>query len=112
MRNSKQKEWTFVEPEERSLYERLGQWEKSVESSSTALQVGSDAREEIREPLTIRELELLRLVRAGLSNQQIADSTGVALPTVKWHLYKAYAKLDVKNRSAAIARARSLSLFS
>jgi LuxR family maltose regulon positive regulatory protein len=112
MRNSKQKEWTFVEPEERSLYERLGQWEKSVESSSTALQVRSDAREEIREPLTIRELELLRLVRAGLSNQQIADSMGVALPTVKWHLYKAYAKLDVKNRSAAIARARSLSLFS
>jgi LuxR family maltose regulon positive regulatory protein len=56
-------------------------------------------------------LELLRLVHAGLSNQQIADSTGVALPTVKWHLYNVYAKLDVKNRSAAIARARSLSLI-
>jgi LuxR family maltose regulon positive regulatory protein len=111
MRNSKRKEWTFVEPEERSLYERLGQWEKSAESSSTASQVGSDAREEIRVPLTVRELELLRLVHAGLSNQQIADSTGVALPTVKWHLYNVYAKLDVKNRSAAIARARSLSLI-
>lgn len=61
--------------------------------------------------LTPRELELLRLLDAGLSNQQIATHVGVSLTTIKWHLQNLYAKLSVKSRSAALARARTLSLI-
>ncbi|HEX5806989.1 MAG TPA: LuxR C-terminal-related transcriptional regulator [Macromonas sp.] len=61
--------------------------------------------------LTARELELLRFIEAGLSNKQIADRLEVAVTTVKWHLQNLFAKLSVSNRSAALARARSLNLL-
>lgn len=61
---------------------------------------------------TARELELLGLVEAGLSNQQLADRLGLSLSTVKWHLFNLYAKLGVTSRSAALARARVLNLLS
>ncbi|MBS0370531.1 MAG: winged helix-turn-helix transcriptional regulator [Proteobacteria bacterium] len=61
--------------------------------------------------LTRREIELLGLVDAGLSNQQLADRTHVSLTTIKWHLQNLYRKLDVSSRSAALARARGLSLL-
>ena len=62
--------------------------------------------------LTPRELELLGLVDAGLSNQQLADRINVSLTTIKFHLQNLYRKLDVSSRSAALARARALSLLS
>lgn len=61
--------------------------------------------------LTARELELLKFIEAGLSNQQIADRVEVALTTVKWHLQNLFTKLSVTNRSAALARARMLNLL-
>ena len=60
---------------------------------------------------TSRELELLRLIEVGLSNQQLADRLNVSVATVKWHLYNLYTKLGVSSRSAALARARSLNLL-
>jgi LuxR family maltose regulon positive regulatory protein len=62
-------------------------------------------------PLTRRERELLELLEKGLSNQQIADRVNLSVPTVKWHFYKLFAKLQVKNRAAALVKARSLSLL-
>jgi LuxR family maltose regulon positive regulatory protein len=62
--------------------------------------------------LTSRELELLRYVDAGLSNQQIADRSGVSVTTVKWHFQNIFSKLEVRSRSAALARARILNLLS
>jgi LuxR family maltose regulon positive regulatory protein len=61
--------------------------------------------------LTERETEILEYVDVGLSNQQIADHIDVSLTTVKWHLKNIYGKLNVKNRSAALAKARALYLL-
>jgi LuxR family maltose regulon positive regulatory protein len=58
-----------------------------------------------------RELEILRLVEAGLSNQEIARRLVVTVNTVKWHLYHLYEKLEVRNRGQAVARARELGLL-
>jgi LuxR family maltose regulon positive regulatory protein len=63
------------------------------------------------EPLSERELEVLQLVAAGLSNQEIASRLVITLGTVKKHLEHIYIKLDVHSRTAALARARHLSLL-
>lgn len=64
--------------------------------------------EYLTDPLTPREVELLSLLEAGLDNAGIAERLDVTVRTVKWHLSNLYAKLDVKNRSAAMAKARTL----
>lgn len=63
------------------------------------------------EPLSERELEVLRLVAAGLSNRQIAAQLVVSLNTVKSHVHNVCAKLDAQNRTQAAARARELGLL-
>ena len=49
----------------------------------------------------MREVEVLKLVVAGLMNRQIAERLGVSTRTVDAHLRSIYAKLGVKSRSAA-----------
>ena len=63
------------------------------------------------EPLSERELEVLRLIAAGLSNREIADQLVVAVSTVKTHINNIYRKLDVSKRTQAVARARKLNLL-
>jgi ATP/maltotriose-dependent transcriptional regulator MalT len=58
------------------------------------------------EYLTRREVEILRLIATGASNQQIADQTFVALSTVKTHIKHIYGKLGVTNRTQAILWAK------
>jgi LuxR family maltose regulon positive regulatory protein len=65
----------------------------------------------LAEPLTAREVEILRLVAAGMRNQEIADHLFVGLPTVKRHIANAYGKLGVGHRTEAIARATDLNLL-
>jgi LuxR family maltose regulon positive regulatory protein len=60
--------------------------------------------------LSEREMEVLRLMAAGLSNQDIARSLVISLPTVKTHARHVYNKLGVDGRFRAIARARELKL--
>jgi len=62
------------------------------------------------EPLTARELEVLRLISRGLSNQEIADQLVVTLNTIKKHNYSIFQKLGVTNRAQAILAARALGL--
>ncbi|NIV36042.1 MAG: winged helix-turn-helix transcriptional regulator, partial [Anaerolineae bacterium] len=47
------------------------------------------------EPLTARELEILRFIAAGRSNPEIADLLYLSLNTVKWHVKNLYGKLGV-----------------
>ena len=63
------------------------------------------------EPLSAREVEMVRLLAEGLSNKEIAERAFVALQTVKWHTSNVYAKLGVKSRTQAVARARSLGII-
>jgi LuxR family transcriptional regulator, maltose regulon positive regulatory protein len=63
------------------------------------------------EPLSARELELLQLMAAGLSNQEIADRLIITLGTVKSHANHIFAKLGVQGRVKAINRARELALL-
>ena len=63
------------------------------------------------EPLTERELEVLRLLSDGLSNREIAQSLILAEGTIKWYSTQIYGKLGVRNRSQAVRRAQQLQLF-
>ncbi len=63
------------------------------------------------EPLSERELEILRLLAAGQSNHEIAQRLVVALSTIQWHLKNLYSKLAVHSRTQALARARELNLM-
>ena len=62
------------------------------------------------EPLSDRELELLQLVTGGRSNKEIAESLFITVGTVKKHLNNIFGKLNTKNRTEAVARARELGL--
>jgi DNA-binding NarL/FixJ family response regulator len=70
------------------------------------------AASNLAEPLTAREVEILRLIAAGLRNQEIADRLFISLSTVKRHIANAYGKLDVDHRTEAVARATELNLLS
>jgi LuxR family maltose regulon positive regulatory protein len=61
--------------------------------------------------LSAREVEVLRLIAEGKSNQEISAELFLALNTVKRHAYNIFAKLDVKNRTLAVTRARQLGLI-
>ncbi len=66
---------------------------------------------EIIEPLTDRELEVLRLIAKGHSNTEISQRLYLALSTVKGHNLRIFNKLQVQNRTEAVARARELGLL-
>jgi LuxR family maltose regulon positive regulatory protein len=61
---------------------------------------------ELPEPLSEREVEVLRLIATGLSNADAGRKLFIAPSTVKKHLENIYAKLGTRNRTQAIARAR------
>lgn len=63
------------------------------------------------EPLSRREIDVLRLMADGQSNQEIAQVLVVALNTVKMHVKHIYRKLGVRNRVQAVAQARSMGLL-
>jgi LuxR family maltose regulon positive regulatory protein len=63
------------------------------------------------EPLTSREIEVLKLIEAGDSNQEIAEKLVISFTTVKRHISNIYTKLDAKSRTQAIAIGKELKLF-
>jgi LuxR family transcriptional regulator, maltose regulon positive regulatory protein len=62
------------------------------------------------EQLTRREVSILKRLESGLSNKEIAEAIFVSEGTLKWHLHNVYSKLNVKNRSGAMIRARTLGI--
>ena len=78
-----------------------------AESKSADIQQNSD----MIDPLSERELEVLRLLRSGLSGPEIAQQLIVSLNTLRSHTKSIYNKLGVNNRRAAIRRAEELDLF-
>lgn len=65
----------------------------------------------MNEPLSEREIEILRLVAAGCANGEIAAQLSLSLNTIKWYSKRIYEKLAVENRTQAIKRAQSLGLL-
>jgi LuxR family maltose regulon positive regulatory protein len=63
------------------------------------------------EPLSEREMEVLALIAAGKSNRQVAKDLFVAMSTVKTHVNNIHRKLDARNRTQAVSRARELGLL-
>lgn len=67
--------------------------------------------EELFDPLTSRELEIIRLISKGYSNPEIASELVVTINTIKKHTSNIYGKLGVRSRTQAIARAHELNLL-
>ena len=65
----------------------------------------------LAEPLSSRELAVLRLLAAGASNRELGERLVISAGTVKAHLHRIYGKLDVHNRTEAAARARASGLL-
>ena len=65
----------------------------------------------LAEPLTGREIDVLRLIAAGKPNQRIARELVVTLDTVKKHVSHLLGKLGAANRTEAVTRARQLGLI-
>jgi LuxR family maltose regulon positive regulatory protein len=63
------------------------------------------------DPLSQRELEVLRLIADGATNREIADQLVLTVNTVKRHISNIFGKLQVGNRAQAIARARQMDLL-
>jgi LuxR family maltose regulon positive regulatory protein len=73
--------------------------------------LSSQSAQQLFEPLTQREQEVLYLLAEGASNQEIARQLVVSLATAKKHVASILSKHGAENRTQAIARARSLSLL-
>lgn len=71
-----------------------------------------ESAETLVEPLTPRELEVLKLICVGQTNGEIATELGIAIGTVKFYTGQIYGKLRVRNRVTAVARAYELHLIS
>jgi ATP/maltotriose-dependent transcriptional regulator MalT len=83
---------------------------EALEADDDDVDAERAARLDGLDPLSERELEVLRLIAAGLPNKDIARRLGITLNTVKTHAKNTYSKLDVSSRTAAAARARELGL--
>jgi LuxR family maltose regulon positive regulatory protein len=102
----------FPAPVPQRYLERLVRAFQPAAPTDTAPGATSEnERPGLAEPLSRRELEVLRLLAAGKSNQQIADELVVTLATVKSHVGHILGKLAAANRTQAVARARVLGLL-
>ncbi|HRL13033.1 MAG TPA: LuxR C-terminal-related transcriptional regulator, partial [Aggregatilineales bacterium] len=63
------------------------------------------------EVVTERERDVLRLLAQGATNQEIVDALVISLGTVKSHINHIMTKLDARNRTEAVARARALGIL-
>jgi LuxR family maltose regulon positive regulatory protein len=84
---------------------------EDVERQIQAHRMDSSPRGPLLDPLSERELEVLKLIARSRSNREIADELIVALGTVKAHTSAIYRKLDVRGRTAAVIKARELGLL-
>jgi LuxR family maltose regulon positive regulatory protein len=85
--------------------------ESPLPSSPTTLPEGYRDGESLTEPLSQRELEVLRMFKTELSGPEIARELVIALSTVRTHTKSIYSKLNVNNRRAAVKRAAELNLI-
>jgi LuxR family maltose regulon positive regulatory protein len=83
----------------------------AYESERIVYAIKASSVQAIYEPLSQRELDVLKLVAQGFSNKDISNRLAIALDTVKGHNRNCFSKLQAKRRTEAIARARELGLI-
>jgi LuxR family maltose regulon positive regulatory protein len=88
-----------------------GEYPQRILAAFAQAEAHQATRSVVVEPLSDRELEVLQLIAAGLTNREIADQLYLSLNTVKVHTRNIYGKLDVTHRTQAVARARGLGLL-
>ena len=106
----------LIEKQKRDQYQKtIGYVDKLLAAFSQPAAVPqstfSTQQSSIVEPLSERELEVLKLLGTELSGPEIADRLSVSLNTVRTHTKNIYSKLDVNSRRAAIRRAEELGLL-
>jgi LuxR family transcriptional regulator, maltose regulon positive regulatory protein len=85
--------------------------EQEWNTGESLLTTTSIATHALIEPLTQRELDVLRLLNSTLSGPEIAGALVIALSTIHSHTKSIYGKLNVTNRRAAVKRAAELQLI-
>jgi LuxR family maltose regulon positive regulatory protein len=88
----------------------LSAFESTTEKRPATPTPAISAAATLVEPLSERELEVLRLMAAGLSNHEIADNLIIGVGTVKSHVHSILGKLDARDRTQAVLKAQELKL--
>jgi LuxR family maltose regulon positive regulatory protein len=86
-------------------------WSQAGHAESDVVAKRYRSPQPLVDPLTHREMEVLLWLAQGASNQDIAQELVISLDTAKRHVSNILSKLDAKNRTQAVARARSLGLL-
>lgn len=98
---------------ERSIEAVLDEFEE-IQLTQTVKQRTSTVSQsvsELIEPLKSREIDILRLIASGCTNQEIAEQLHLSVGTVKWYINQLYGKLQVRRRTEAVMRARELGIL-
>ncbi|MBN1287783.1 MAG: AAA family ATPase [Anaerolineae bacterium] len=99
------------EPLARLLYEAARRGAAYAGRLLAMFPAGTNSPPEMVEPLSEREIEVLRLVAAGLTNREIAGRLVVSPNTVKKHTINIYSKLNASNRTQAVEKARAFGIL-
>jgi LuxR family maltose regulon positive regulatory protein len=83
---------------------------KREESREATLHSSAVILQPLVEPLSARELEVMRLLASGATNAEIAHELVITLNTTKKHITHIFEKLGATNRADAVARARELGI--
>lgn len=98
------------------LFTGIGVWigyeSLSGKKASNKIEAISEQEAKNRYHLNEREYQVLILIAEGRTNKEIANTLFLAVPTIKTHVSNLYSKLDVRNRTEAIHKARNLGILS
>ncbi|MDW7669449.1 MAG: LuxR C-terminal-related transcriptional regulator [Bacillota bacterium] len=94
--------FNLIEDLDRNLYVNLKNFFNKTEDNMNTFFV---------EDLTERELEILKIISSGKSNKEISNLLYITLGTTKWHISNIFGKLQVKNRTQAVEKAKKLNLI-
>ena len=91
--------------------EYTGKLLATLDTEISKLELAHSPQQDLVEPLSEREIEVLELISVGLTNREIADRLSISLSTVKGHTTNIYGKLGVSNRTHAVATAKRLGIL-
>ena len=89
----------------------IAELKAALEASRRRPAAAGSSAPSLVEPLSRRELEVLSLIAEGLSNEEIGERLFLSLSTVKGHVLRIFDKLQVRRRTEAVARGRTLGLL-